>query len=122
LGRGSPSPMQMRAGDDSWREPRQRRAKRPPKAKVSKSDRGAVKDFVKTRRGVEAYVEPRTLDQGLSVVLVAGDGEWVRFSLPDDAWVRRFAHKRGLPVYDAGVMGYPRRMREYGRGDQPPPG
>ena len=30
---------------------------------------------MRTRVGVEAYVEPRTLQQPLSVVLVATDGE-----------------------------------------------
>jgi len=111
----------VRAGDDSWREPRERR-KRQPKAKTPKSDRGAIKDFVKSRGGVEAYVEPRTLDQRLSVVLVAADGEWLRFTLPDDTWLRSFAYKRALPIYDAGVMGYPKRMREYRRdeGETPP--
>jgi hypothetical protein len=107
----------MRAGDDFERPPRRRARQRP--AKTPKSDRGAVKDFVSTRQGVEAYVEPRTLDQGLSVVLVASDGEWLRFTLPDDSWLRRFARKRALPIYDAGVMGYPKRMREYRRGDEP---
>jgi hypothetical protein len=106
----------MRAGDDAWREPRERR-KRTPKAKTPRSDRSAVKSFVATRQGVEAYVEPRTIDQGLSVVFVASDGEWMRSTLPDDTWLRRFAHKRGLPIYDAGVMGYPKRMREYRRGE-----
>ena len=110
----------MRAGDDAWREPRERK-RRTPKAKTSRGDQRAVKDFMKSRRGVEAYVEPRTLDQKLSVVLVASDGEWLRFTLPDDTWLRRFAHKRGLPIYDVGVMGYPRRMREYRRGDDDPP-
>jgi hypothetical protein len=111
----------MRAGDDAWRdrEPRVRK-RRGTKAKTSKTDQRAVKDFVKTRRGVEAYVEPRTLDQQLSVVLVASDGEWLRFTLPEETWLRRFAHKRGMPVYDAGVMGYPKRMREYRREDGTP--
>ena len=104
----------MRAGDDAWREPRQRK-KRQPKAKTPRGDRGEIKQFVKSRRGVEAYVEPRTLDQGLSVVLVASDGEWLRFTLPDDTWLRRFAYKRAVPIYDAGVMGYPKRMRDYRR-------
>jgi hypothetical protein len=107
----------MRAGDDAWREPRAKRSRKQRPARTSREDQRAVKEFVKTRRGVEAYVEPRTLDQRLSVVLVASDGEWLRFTLPDDSWLRRFAQKRALPVYDAGVMGYPKRMREYRRGE-----
>ena len=112
----------MRAGDDAWREqePRRQRQKKPRAAKTPREDQRTLKNFMKTRRGVEAYVEPRTLDQRLSVVLVASDGEWLRFTLPDDSWLRRYAHKRGLPIYDAGVMGYPKRMREYRRDDQNP--
>ena len=111
----------MRAGDDSWREPRQRR-KRQPKGRTPRGERAEIKQFVKSRRSVEAYVEPRTLDQGLSVVLVASDGEWLRITLPDDSWLRRYAYKRALPIYDAGVIGYPKRMREYrrGQGENPP--
>ena len=52
-----------------------------------------------------------------SVVLVASDGEWLRFHLPDDTWLVKFAHKRGVPMYDAGVLGYPKRMKDYRRGD-----
>jgi hypothetical protein len=74
-----------------------------------------MKHFVKSRRGVEAYVEPRTLDQPLSVVLVAGDGEWLRFHLPDDRYLRKLSSKNRIPIYDTRRMGYPRRMREYRR-------
>ena len=48
----------------------------------------AIEEFVRTRVGVEAYVEPRTLQQPLSVVLVATDGEWRRFSIPDEGVLR----------------------------------
>ena len=67
----------MRAGDDAWREPRTPRPRKQRAAKTPREDQRAIKDFIKSRRGVEAYVEPRTLDQGLSVVFVASDGEWV---------------------------------------------
>lgn len=80
--------------------------------------------FVKTRTGVEAYVEPRTLDQALSVVLVAADGEWQRFHLPDDRFLRKLSDKLRMPIYDAGRVGYPKRMKEYRRdedGPEPPP-
>ena len=115
----------MRGRDDAWREFHEERKQRKhknhaPKAKTQKTpreDQHAIKDFVSTRTGVEAYVEPRTLSQAFSVVLVANDGEWLRFHLPDDAWLVKFAHKRGLPMYDAGVLGYPKRMKDYRRGD-----
>jgi len=74
-----------------------------------------MKDFIKSRTGVEAYLEPGSLDQHHSVVLVASDGEWLRFTLPEEVAFRRFAQKLGLPVYDAGLLGYPKRMKEYRR-------
>ena len=108
----------MRAGDDAWRErPSRERKRRAKKVRTPKSDQGAIKDFVKSRSGVEAYVEPRTLSQEFSVVLVASDGEWLRFTLPDDSWLRKFAHKRGVPMYDVGLVGYPKRMKDYRRGE-----
>jgi len=74
-----------------------------------------MKDFIKSRTGVEAYLEPGSLDQHHSVVLVASDGEWLRFTLPEEVAFRRFAQQLGLPVYDAGLLGYPKRMKEYRR-------
>ena len=120
----------MRGRDEeAWREFREgrhgARKERAPKAKPQKTpreDRGAIKDFVATRTGVEVFVEPRTLGAEFSVVLVAHDGEWLRFHLPDDAWLKKFAHKRGVPIYDAGVLGYPKRMKDYRRGGESPAG
>jgi hypothetical protein len=110
----------MRAEDDYGR----RRAKRDRwwsrKVKGAKpteqpEDRKEIEAFLKTREGVEAYLEPRTLDQPLSVVLVAKDGEWKRFRLRDDKFIRQFSRSKGLPVYEVGNVGYPKRMRDYRR-------
>ena len=56
---------------DAWREPRTKKPRKQRARKTPREDQGAIKGFIKTRSGVEAYVEPRTLDQGLSVVFVA---------------------------------------------------
>src|SRR4051794_41851996 len=80
-----------------------------------------MKEFARSRAGVEAYVEPRTMQQPMSVVLVAHDGEWLRFTVPDEKVVRSL----GIPMYEAARTGYPRRMKEYRRGRPPgsgPPG
>jgi hypothetical protein len=110
----------VRADDEFSRErpPRKRRTFRffrKREADLSGEDRRAMEQFIKTRRGVEAYIEPRTLSQPLSVALVAADGEWLRFSLPEEGSFRRFAGKHAMPVYDAGLVGYPKRMRDYRR-------
>jgi hypothetical protein len=82
-------------------------------------DRQSMIDFLETRTGVEAYVEPRTVMHPLSVVFVADDGEWARFELKEDSFLRELAKERGLPVIDATRFGYPERMRRDGR--RPPP-
>jgi hypothetical protein len=69
--------------------------------------------------GVEAYVEPKTMMSPLSVVFVDGDGEWKRFALAEDRYLRTLAKDRGIQVFDAGRVGYPPRMRRGGR-DEPP--
>jgi hypothetical protein len=60
-------------------------------------------------------MEPQTAMSRLSVVLVAEDGEWRRFELADDSFVRELSRTRSLPVFDAMRTGYPERMRRYKR-------
>jgi hypothetical protein len=78
-------------------------------------NRERILDFLDTRRGVEGYMEPQTAMSRLSVVLVAEDGEWHRFELADDSFIRELSRSRGLPVFDAMRTGYPERMRRYKR-------
>lgn len=77
--------------------------------------------FARSRHGVEAYLEPRTNLYGLSVLLVAGDGEYLRRPVPDEPSVRGLCGRLGLPLYDARRVGYPRRVRDYDRGVRPEP-
>ena len=85
--------------------------------KASKSaDRKYLEEFLATRRGVEAYVEPQTAVSATTVVLVAADGEWTRRPVPDAATAFTWAHKQGIPCYDVNLMGYPKRMREWNGG------
>jgi len=72
-----------------------------------------LEDLVGTRRGVEAFIEQPTTLNSATMLLIAYDGEWTRRSVPDVAWARRFAAHHRLPAYDAGVVGYPQRMRDY---------
>jgi hypothetical protein len=70
-------------------------------------------EFLNTHTGVEAYVEPKTVMSPKSVVLVDGEGEWRRFELREDAYLRRLAAERGVPIFDAALTGYPPRMRRH---------
>ncbi len=80
---------------------------------------GELERFARSRRGVEAYLEPRTNLYGLSVLLVADDGEYLRRPVPDGATVRGLCGRLGVPLYDARRVGYPRRVRDYDRGVRP---
>jgi hypothetical protein len=110
----------MRAGDDErFRMPRKPRRglfrRRVSEVRASDVDTKGMREFVATRTGVEAYLEPRTMQQPMTAVLVAHDGEWLRFTIPDE----RSVASLGIPVYEAARTGYPRRMKEYRR-DRPP--
>jgi len=72
-----------------------------------------LESFISTRRGIEAYVEQPTTLTGSTLLLIAYDGEWTRRSVPSAAWARRFAANHQLPCYDAGVVAYPQRMRDF---------
>ncbi len=90
---------------------RRRRGSTP--TKPGREDRKHLEEFAATRRGVEAYVEPRTTLTETTVVLVAYDGEWTRRRVPSPQVLHEWANERGIPSYDAGVVGYPQRMRDY---------
>lgn len=79
----------------------------------NKADTKHLEEFVKTRRGVEAYVEPKTVVTETTVVLVAFDGEWTRRRISGPEAAREFGQRMEIPVYDANIVGYPRRMREW---------
>ncbi len=91
-----------------------RRKDRPGTMRTgSGADAGHLAEFVRTRQGVEAYVEPRTAVTDTTVLLVAHDGEWTRRRVDGPRGAESFAKRHGLPLYDAAVVGYPQRMRDY---------
>ncbi|MBB5825132.1 hypothetical protein [Micromonospora carbonacea] len=94
--------------------------RRRKKARPAGSDRAPdradldhLANFVRTRRGVEAFIEPRTTVTETTVILIADDGEWTRRRVDGPEGARRFAHKLAIPIYDVRLMGYPQRMRDY---------
>lgn len=62
---------------------------------------------------MEAFIEQPTTMTRTTLLLVASDGEWTRRSVESEAWARRFADDHQLPLYEAAVVGYPQRMRDY---------
>jgi len=94
---------------------------------ASSTDIAHLVQFVKSRPGVEAYIEPRTTVTETTVVLVASTGEWTRRRVAGAEGARDFARKHGVPLYDVGVVGYPQRMRDWtakrkANGEIGPPG
>ena len=79
------------------------------------ADEQHLRAFATSRRGVEGFVEPRTAVSDVTLMLVAHDGEWTRRRVPSVEWAHRFANQHSVPSYDAAVVGYPTRMREYNR-------
>lgn len=94
---------------------------------ASSTDVAHLSQFAKTRRGVEAFIEPRTTVTETTVVLVAATGEWTRRRVAGADAAREFARKHSVPLYDVGVVGYPQRMRDWtakrkANGEMGPPG
>src|SRR5437867_3010308 len=75
-----------------------------------------LEGWMQGRKGIEGYVEPQTTTNPTTLLLVDRDGDHARapVRLPEDA--ARFCEKRGIPVYDAAVVGYPKRIQDFERG------
>lgn len=79
----------------------------------TREDIAHLEEFTRTRRGVEAYLEPVTMATETTVVLVANDGEWTRRRVETPEEARSLAQKWAIPIYDTQRVGYPPRMREW---------
>jgi hypothetical protein len=91
-----------------------RRRNRPGTLRSANSaDTDHLRDFIGSRRGVEAYLEPRTAVTDTTVVLVAADGEWTRRRIGGLDAATALARKHSIPLYDAATVGYPQRMRDW---------
>lgn len=77
------------------------------------ADLAHLREFATTRVGVEFYVEPETTATDTTAVAVASDGEWTRRRVGSPRAIGKLARELRLPVYEAAVVGYPKRMRDY---------
>ena len=87
------------------------------RSKVARDDLVVLREWVASRGavkgGVEAYVEPQTSFSPTTMVLVAGDGEFIRRSVGSPNAAAKFAREVGIPIYDTNRVGLPQRMRDY---------
>jgi len=72
-----------------------------------------LRSFARSHTGVEAFIEPPTAVSTTTVVFVASTGEWTRRRIRDARSAHELANKLGVPAYDASVVGYPQRMRDW---------
>lgn len=88
---------------------------RPPRAPgetVRPKDLAYLQQWAGTRTGVEGFVEPETIVNEMSVVLVDSEGEWTRRRIGGPKGIDKVAHMVGIPLYFAEETGYPQRMRD----------
>ena len=92
---------------------RLRREKPGTPRRAQSVDAAHLEEFAGSRRGVEGFVEPETMNTATTLVLVAGDGEWTRRRVDSPKAAFALGTRLGIPVYDVAATGYPVRMREW---------
>ena len=71
--------------------------------------------FAAQRKGVEGYIEPRTSTNPTTLLLVDRDGDHLRAPVREPEEAAAFCSRLSIPVYDAQVIGYPKRMKDFDR-------
>jgi hypothetical protein len=72
-----------------------------------------LESFVAERKGIEGFIEPQTATSPTTLLLVDRDGDHRRSPVRDRQDAVAFCTAHAIPVYDAPVVGYPRRMKEF---------
>lgn len=88
---------------------------KPPRAPgdtIRSEDLDYLTQWVAGRALVEGFVEPETLVNEMSVVLVDATGDFTRRRIGGPKGVDVIARNLGVPIYDVEETGYPQRMRE----------
>ena len=80
----------------------------------SRADLDALREFTESRRGVEAWIEPKTSVTQTTLLLVAHDGESIRRRVASAQAGHDFARKKlKIPVYDSNLVPIPARKRDF---------
>lgn len=79
---------------------------------ISPEDLEHFRTWCATRAGIDGYVEPATVVNPVSLLLVDILGEYTRRPIGSWEAADRLGRELGFAVYAADETGYPRRMRE----------
>ena len=87
----------------------------PPRAlgeTIRPDDAAYLRDWVQGRTFVEGFVEPETMINEMSVVLVDEKGNYTRRRIGGPKGIDEVARMLGISLYDVEETGYPDRMRK----------
>lgn len=85
---------------------------RAPGETIRAQDAQYLKEWVQGRAFVEGYVEPETLVNEMSVVLVDELGNYTRRRIGGPKGIDAVIKLLGISLYDVEETGYPERMRK----------
>ncbi|WP_342320161.1 oxidoreductase [Corynebacterium mayonis] len=88
---------------------------KPPRAPgdtIRPEDAAFLQQWVQGRAFVEGFVEPETVVNEMSVVLVDETGEHIRRRIGGPKGIDAVAKLLGISLYDVEETGYPDRMRK----------
>ena len=88
---------------------------KPPRAPgdmIREPDRADLVEWASGRGLVEGFVEPETVVNEMSIVLVDESGDYIRRRIGGPKGIDAVARALDVPIYDVEETGYPQRMRE----------
>lgn len=88
---------------------------RPPRAPgdtIREQDQTDLVAWIDGRGFIEGFVEPETVVNEMSIVLVDDSGDYIRRRIGGPKGIDAVARVLDVPIYDVEETGYPQRMRE----------
>ncbi|MDC7111796.1 oxidoreductase [Corynebacterium pseudodiphtheriticum] len=88
---------------------------RPPRAPgdtIREQDQEDLVAWIDGRGFIEGFVEPETVVNEMSIVLVDDSGDYIRRRIGGPKGIDAVARVLDVPIYDVEETGYPQRMRE----------
>ncbi|MDK8578038.1 oxidoreductase [Corynebacterium pseudodiphtheriticum] len=88
---------------------------RPPRAPgdtIREQDQADLVAWIDGRGFIEGFVEPETVVNEMSIVLVDDSGDYIRRRIGGPKGIDAVARVLDVSIYDVEETGYPQRMRE----------